>query len=197
MGRPITDLTAIIRNILQTHQTTSEAASALYEMASNDPELAKMILPANVLQDACLTAVRRVNLNARTSVYTAAMSEHRGDIHVAPVTVTNVEPSDENLTVTPKQNIAVSRFASWKRSLLDEYTISNGKKLGDATKEELFETINNLRNRAGDMIVKSDWLSRIADRLDGNNKVREQFSEKEILELQHVALTSEQIMVTS
>lgn len=190
MAAPRKPIPTLCRSLLQQHGTVEKAAEALEVMAANDPTLYKE-LTANLLRDACFGAVRRVVLADRNNVYKEAAAHHQAPIHV-PATIQPASASSQ--AQSDSAAASQQRFASWSRSLLNEYRIFNGKSLGDATKAELFETVNLLRGRATDMVVKSNWLERIAKRMDDSRTVRAQLTETEVLSLQKEALTGDAIV---
>ena len=165
LGNSLYDVSEIVRNLLAEHGTTAAAAEALIAEAQSDPALYGQITQ-DALRSLCFAAVRRVVGNERNTVWREAA--------MAPV--------------IKKRATALAPVSEWGaavgRSLLDQYHVKNGKALGDATAEEVLETIANLEEKAADMMSKGRWLRLILSKVTPGKIVRECVTEDEVHRLQ-------------
>jgi hypothetical protein len=160
-----TNATDVARQLSATYGTTKDAAEELIRMAEQDHVL-HAELTSTALRDAAFTLIRRINSNDRNRVWQEAKD---APLAQPPVTI-----------------------ESWGQavgqSLLDHYHVKNGKRLGDATRDEVAETVQHLEDRASNMLDKSAWLRLVLAGLKGTEKVRQQFTEDKLHALQAQAL---------
>lgn len=67
------------------------------------------------------------------------------------------------------------------------FSLPDGLKLGEATREDITEAANFYSKQAGDMAHKSRWLQLIAQSLPAGKKVREVLTDRRLRELQQEA----------
>lgn len=67
------------------------------------------------------------------------------------------------------------------------FPLPGGKKLGDATREEISEAAGFYEAQAGDMATKARWLRLVAQSVPGEKRAGEALTEKRLRELQEAA----------
>ena len=61
---------------------------------------------------------------------------------------------------------------------------SNGKKLGDGTKDDVLDTVHGLEAQAEDMLIKARWMRLIVAGMKGKKTVRQTYDDAAVKALQ-------------
>lgn len=156
-------VTPIVRELLEVHDVQG-AIEALIAKAEADSDL-YAALTKNALRDGADRAVRNV------------VTADRNLAWKAPVTA----PSN----VTKPRAAALEAWSdAICESILDSYRLSNGKKLGDGTKDDVLDTVNGLEAQAEDMLVKARWMRLIVAGMKGKKTVRQTYDDAAVKALQ-------------
>lgn len=156
-------ITPIVRDLLEVHDVQG-AIDALIAKAEADPDLYSA-LTKNALRDGADRAVRNVVTADRQLAWKAPLT--------APVNVTK-----------PRAAAIEAWSDAICDSILDTYRLSNGKKLGDGTKDDVMETVQGLEAQAEDMLVKARWMRLIVAGMKGKKTVRQVYDDAAVKALQ-------------
>lgn len=156
-------VTPIVRELLEVHDVQG-AIEALIAKAEADPDL-YAALTRNALRDGADRAVRNVVVSDRKLVWEAPTA--------IPATVKS-----------PRRAATEAWSQAISESILETYRLSNGKKLGDGTKEDLSETIGLLEAKSTDMMTKARWMRLIMAGMKGKKTVRQVYDDAAVKALQ-------------
>lgn len=156
----------------------AEAARAAYDSAKGDLKTAVASFEASVrgnralrdalleplLADACYQAVARIIRTERQLVWKPPVEK------LVPSKVTNAH-----------------RVVQLAAGTLLMFPLPGGKKLGEATREEITAGADFYAAQSEDMAVKAKWLRLVAQSVPGEKKAGDVLSEKRLRELQEAA----------
>lgn len=142
-----------------------KAATDLFEQRVRDDAALRDALTDPLIRGACYSAVTMVIRLDRKRVWTAPVySGANGET-----------------------NNQAGRVEALAQSNLMMFPLPGGKRLADATREEIAEASNYYLDRAKDARHKGAWLALIADRLPDGKAVRDAMTEKELQEMKDKA----------
>lgn len=174
----VSELTALIRRLIDRTQDTVAAAKLLEAEAQKDDALFRMLTEC-ALRDACLAQVRRVQVNDRKALWS---TQKPGANYPG-------EPSTEIVTAGPVTRGRPVPLQDWssavERGFLQVYRLPGGKRLGLATASDLLVAVEQLEMPAFDMLAKGRWLRRIRDGMpnDDARTVESVYSEADVVRL--------------
>jgi hypothetical protein len=156
-----------------------EAASAVYAEADGDVKAATDIFEARVRSDIALRDVLTDPLirGACYAAITAVCRQQRRRIWTAPVY--SGESGETN-----KQG---SRVEALAQSNLMMFPLPGGKRLGEATREEIAQAGEFFVDRGRDMLHKGSWLNLVAAKMPEGKRADQVFTEAELNKLKDQA----------
>ena len=158
------DVSKLARELSEKHRDNRLARIELEEMANADPALYEA-LTRSYLTQACTTAILSANASERRSAWKTAATE------------------------PTKPAVKLADLAAIQRAtLMDNFVLPSGQRLGDAVRSDLSLATAVYRSKAEDMASKASWLSLIQQGLPEGKSVREHYTEQRLIELQTSAV---------
>lgn len=136
----------------------SAATAALAERAMNDKAFLRAYY-SEVIQTACYEAVASCVRQERRAVWTTP------------------QPS------TTERRAQVTALAAGTVSTLHDFPLPGGKRLGEATREEVAQAAEFFGRQARDMAWKSRWLEHVAQSVPAGKRVADVISAERLEEL--------------
>lgn len=159
------------------------AAKAALDAAGGDVREATRAMERKVRQDRILRDELTDPLIG-TACYSAVAAQCRQDrrkVWAAP-----------NETVASHRAAGANRVVQLASGTLLMFPLPGGKKLGEATRDEIAEAARFYESQAGDMATKARWLRLVAQSVPGDSKASDVLTDKRLRELQEVARGLEQ-----
>jgi hypothetical protein len=147
----------------------AKAAAAMEKAVRGDPVL-REALTDPLIAGACMDAVRRIMREDRRTIWSGPSE---------PIVIGKVPQAD-----AAAQSARVAHLAAGN---LLAFPLPGGKRLADATREDVSKAAGFYDSQARDMGVKARWLSLIAQSVPAGKTVAEALTDKRLRELQQEA----------
>lgn len=165
------EITKLARECEVNHQgDTRAAAESLFRRLQGSPALYAAVADP-LVQAQCWHLIGQVKRKARTAVWNA--------------------PNYEKGLSDAADN--VRHLSNANRTLMDDFPLPNGKRLGDATHADLIEAMTFYGQQARDMQSKAGFLAAVAGRVKGGKRVRDVLKETDLVALRDRATNVEAV----
>lgn len=153
----------------------ADAAKQAFDEADGDVRAATAAMERKVLGDRVLRDALTAPL-IQAACYEAVTAQCRAlrrRVWIAP----------RHETSTPESG----RVVALATGTLAMFPLPGGKRLGEATRDEISAAADFYARQAGDMAFKARWLRLVAQSLTGTKKVKDALSDERLHELQEAA----------